>query len=92
MPHHENGTQKVPFSFLWLNIKQKNQKNKNPGEATMKKLLSLIMVMCLSVSLFAGCGGEETSSDATKAPSAIYGRLPFQYPGVSAEKVPYPLW
>ena len=36
----------------------------------MKKLLSLIMVMCLSVSLFAGCGGEETSSDATKAPSA----------------------
>ena len=36
----------------------------------MKKLLVLIMVMCLSVSLFVGCGEEETSSDATKAPTA----------------------
>ena len=35
----------------------------------MKKLLVLIMVMCLTVSLFAGCGESETTTDATKAPA-----------------------
>jgi hypothetical protein len=36
----------------------------------IKKLLVLIMAVCLSVSLFAACGSNEGTADATKAPAA----------------------
>ncbi len=36
----------------------------------MRKFLVLIMVMCLTVTLFAGCGESEATPDATKAPTA----------------------
>ena len=36
----------------------------------LKKVLVLIMAVCLSVSLFAACGSDEGTADATKAPAS----------------------
>ena len=36
----------------------------------IKRVLVLIMAICLSVALFAACGGEEGSSEATKSPAS----------------------
>ena len=36
----------------------------------IKKVLVLIMAICLSVSLFAACGGDEGGSEATKSPAS----------------------